>query len=1028
MRRVLTALSSSLFFVVMGSALGDSITINDAQGLIDLSNNVNGGTTYSGTTVLLGSDIDFNGITFDTIGKDASNFFLGTFDGHGHTISNLEMISSVRYMGLFGNSEGLTIRNLVMDDSCSFTSLFTGPSSYSPIIGSVIGYCFSNKDSCTIESVVNVGSVSFEGDATSNLYIGGIIGYLDSGGYSNTLKNCVNYGSITHSGTSNSLVYLGGIAGISYGEKTSSNHVQNCANYGAITQTGSSNSLAIGGIAGNSYYTTFENCVSSGMIANQTSGDIGGIVGYINADTNITHCYWTWGTRFNAAYGYNGSNVDVTKSSLVTISQSTLTKLNDYAKKDNSWSNWVMLHLDGGRIGNVTQGTIITPQKHFPESAREETSFVGWFKDEGYSVKFDPANDNTSEITDLYAKWSPVNITTTESFISFSNNVNNDGVSYEGVTVLLNADIDLNGRALNPIGKDEDHSFLGTFDGQGHTISNLKMNSSLQHVGLFGYSEGLTIRNLVMDDSCSFASSYSLGTNPFVGSVVGYCSSKKGSCTIESVVNMGSLSFKGRVVNNFFIGGIIGYLDSGGYPNTLKNCVNYGSITHSGKIGNDRWAEIGGIAGMSRGIEASIISIQNCANYGTITQTGTSSILVIGGIAGVSLYTPFENCVSSGMTANQTSGDIGGIVGYISAYTTISRCYWTSDTGCNVAYGKNQSRVNVTESTLVSLNTTTLEALNEYAANNEWCNWVMLHLNGGRIGNVSQGTIITIQKHFPDPVIDGNTFLFWFKDEDYTEKFDPTKDDISGITDLYAAWKVNTLTFDFGNGTTIGSPFSYETEIVYPNIEEREGYTFSGWDNNITNMPANDLTITAKWTPENYTLTFDTNGGDDLAVRTKQVTFNATYGPLPTPSNPGFTFAGWFTDEGFEVTNSTVVTTPGNHTLRAQWEGVPTTQVEIVLGTKDLSREEVIETIRRYTSAEFKIKEIEADSESGETRLIVEFTSVRESEEFVRSVKESGRVGENKVIKRVGFNPVEYGSGSFSPMHQLFFLPCVFMM
>ena len=203
---LLLLLSSSLLTV----ALGSEIRITDAQGLIELSNNVTSGTNYSGTTVLLDSDIDFAGgysERFAPIGD--YDYFLGTFDGQGHTISNLKVNSSSRCIGLFGISLGTTIQNVVIDGSCSFASSYSSGDSS---VGNIIGYCYSFDGPCTIESVVNMGSVLFEGNTTGSLNIGGIAGEVSSSSkYPSTLKNCVNYGSVTHSG--GNFVEMGGIVG-----------------------------------------------------------------------------------------------------------------------------------------------------------------------------------------------------------------------------------------------------------------------------------------------------------------------------------------------------------------------------------------------------------------------------------------------------------------------------------------------------------------------------------------------------------------------------------------------------------------------------------------------------------------------------------------------------------------------------------------------------------------------------------------------------------------------------------------------
>ena len=126
--------------------------------------------------------------------------------------------------------------------------------------------------------------------------------------------------------------------------------------------------------------------------------------------------------------------------------------------------------------------------------------------------------------------------------ISFSKNVNS-GKSYSGTTVFLDADIDFSGglsEQFEPIGTS--NYFQDTFDGQGHIISNLAIKSSLQNVGLFGYSKGATIRNVVLDSSCSVVNSFISNENIRVGGVAGFCR----DCTIENNVNMASVVFTGN--------------------------------------------------------------------------------------------------------------------------------------------------------------------------------------------------------------------------------------------------------------------------------------------------------------------------------------------------------------------------------------------------------------------------------------------------------------------------------------------------
>ena len=121
-----------------------------------------------------------------------------------------------------------------------------------------------------------------------------------------------------------------------------------------------------------------------------------------------------------------------------------------------------------------------------------------------------------------------------------------------------------------------------------------------------------------------------------------------------------------------------------------------------------------------------------------------------------------------------------------------------------------------------------------------------------------------------------------------------------------------TLTFDTNGGSAI-APITqdYGTAITAPADPTKTGYTFAGWPPAIpTTMPAENMTIKAKWTVNQYTLTFDTNGGSTIAPITQD------YGTAITapadPTKTGYTFAGW--------TPAIPATMPAeNLTVTAQW-------------------------------------------------------------------------------------------------------------
>ena len=163
-------------------------------------------------------------------------------------------------------------------------------------------------------------------------------------------------------------------------------------------------------------------------------------------------------------------------------------------------------------------------------------------------------------------------IATPAEFTAFACSVNTDGASYSGTTVYLDSDLTLSG-STDPIGISTTNYFQGVFDGQGHTISNLNITSTSEYACLFGYSTGMSVRNVVLDESCSIVGSFSSSSGyTYAASFVGNCLANTSSCSIENNVNLGSVTFNG-VNENLNLGGIAGELAaSASYTSTVELC------------------------------------------------------------------------------------------------------------------------------------------------------------------------------------------------------------------------------------------------------------------------------------------------------------------------------------------------------------------------------------------------------------------------------------------------------------------------
>ena len=207
---------------------------------------------------------------------------------------------------------------------------------------------------------------------------------------------------------------------------------------------------------------------------------------------------------------------------------------------------------------------------------------------------------------------------------------------------------------------------------------------------------------------------------------------------------------------------------------------------------------------------------------------------------------------------------------------------------------------------------------------------VTLHPNGGTInnGNVTE-YIYGVGATLPtadDMTYTVHTFKGWYDNEGLTG--DPVMaigGTEMGNKEYWAKWTINqyTITFDTDGGSEV-APITqdYGTAITAPADPTREGYTFTGWDTAIpATMPAHNMTITAQWTVNQYTITYDLDGGtaegnpDTYTVETDAFT-------LKNPTRPGYTFTGW-SGTGLTGEDNLTVTIPkgstGNRSYTAHW-------------------------------------------------------------------------------------------------------------
>ena len=210
---------------------------------------------------------------------------------------------------------------------------------------------------------------------------------------------------------------------------------------------------------------------------------------------------------------------------------------------------------------------------------------------------------------------------------------------------------------------------------------------------------------------------------------------------------------------------------------------------------------------------------------------------------------------------------------------------------------------------------------------------VTLNTNGGTInnGNVT-GYTYGVGATLPtadDMTYTGYTFKGWYDNENLTgSPVTAIGGTETGNKEYWAKWEINqyTITFDANGGSKI-APITqdYGTKITTPADPTRKGYTFKGWDKEIPKtMPAENMTVKAQWEINQYTITFDTNGGSEIAPITQD------YGTAITapadPTRKGYTFKGW--DKEIPETMPAE-----NITITARWRDTEKPTGEIIIGT-----------------------------------------------------------------------------------------------
>ena len=545
-------------------------------------------------------------------------------------------------------------------------------------IGGVAGYVGSAANLCW-----NTGSVNASGTTKKNIYTGGIVGY-------GAATNCYNNGSVTGATGKNKNKYVtGGISG--------NGNVTNSYNLGTVT-----------GAAGKTYN------ISGGTVVNSYYADIAGKTGiYVKDSAGITDADKSQSitiTEVDGKKAYKVGNVelvDVLNGACKNISGAL-----EWINKQEAPNNPVHItRWDGsfepGVKGVITlvydpnggEGAAVTEQQRVEGDTdgsftiksdtelgfkHENGTFLGWSKTAGGEVAFKLKNDGSitpasvsvkkDETLTLYAVWSPIwagsgteaapyEIPDVGKLTALQKQVNENGFSYTGKWFRLTNNIDLNNELWTPIGVDALHSFGGSLDGGGKTISGLKVETNGAWAGLFGsvrgtYGVPMTMRDLTLKNgSVKFTSSGTSCSGGLVAAVEGETVLELRNVVAENltvsggIFGSGGLLGRGRVamtnchnrggsVTGSYAGGLAGMGYSNLQDHVLAGCTN------SAKVVGKRTA--GGMTGNETHSDG---SYTDCTNSGSISATqGYASGIAAGG--------SYERCSNSGAVTGQQAAGI----------------------------------------------------------------------------------------------------------------------------------------------------------------------------------------------------------------------------------------------------------------------------------------------------------------------------------------------------------------------------------
>ena len=615
--------------------------IASAAQLAELAQYVNAGdATFVSAHYVLTDDVNLSAYGNWTPIGTINQPFAGVFDGQSHVVTGLKIDRSQGvYQGLFGcvNSQDANrkaqVKNVIVKDAQIRTKSMSGAvvgfyggwaSQMEPLencamvggsiegcvdragydqaasIGGVVGLSYADVRFCYSTGTVIVPRSACE--------IGGVAGWVDG-----NVQSCYAAGSMDIFPDSRYQIFeIGGLVG------GVDDDVSDC--YSTVDVVGlGDNTIKFGGVAG-TVGGSVTRCFATGNVqAWRTVGGVAGMVG-------------TRGGSLTDCVALNGA-VSGTESSYKGISRVGNVLKSEGGSESGNYA-WSGMKVNGNTVADDdvegSNGADLTYDDPNGLSRQFETIFGGnsaWtYAENGLPTLKNVGGTQSGDLPVWMTSQNKVYIYTAADLAQLATDVNG-GNSMSGKTVLLANDIDLSGYpdwtpigTFTPNSPQANYPFSGVFDGQGYSITGLKMSGNEDARGLFGYTYSGAIRNVVIRNP-------EIEGKDQVGALVGYQAYSN-----QGIKNCAVIG--GKIQGRSHVGGLVGYMEE----SPIQNCYSTCEVAAM-----DFYA--GGIVGDHR----VVASIRNC--YATGNISGTYS----GGIVGVAQ--DVERCVALGQTVTGKSSN-----------------------------------------------------------------------------------------------------------------------------------------------------------------------------------------------------------------------------------------------------------------------------------------------------------------------------------------------------------------------------------